>query len=454
MVKAAGYEFWSAPLAPRSDSRVDTIFLTAPPSPLERGPGGEANTQAVVTDTDGDGIPDADDRCPLHPGFFLYKGCPTPTDPVERLKVEAPTEALIRSALEGFTFDKSGRVKEPEAEAMLLRLGVAQPERRQLNAEPFYTGLFPSGYSVSIWVGTYDKTDRYGLRFGPADLSYIPSNESYFEVVKPPAAPIPLPTMLPIAGGTLTLGCTDEQKKYCEDDEKPPHPVTLSDFSLSRTEVTNEQYAAFLNDYGSTTVKSGPYKGETMIVEHDWGIRFPDQKGLGGYAPQQGYDNHPVVYVSWYGASEYCRWLSERTGQNYRLPTEAEWEYAARGGQKADPKRMFLYAGSDNLDEVAWYDDNSGNQTHPAAQKKPNALGLYDMSGNVWEWCSDWYGSDYYQTIAKGVRNPTGPDSGGDRVIRGGGWIGTPRNCRAAFRGHDGPASRSSDVGFRLALQY
>ncbi|MFN8301616.1 MAG: SUMF1/EgtB/PvdO family nonheme iron enzyme [Saprospiraceae bacterium] len=191
-----------------------------------------------------------------------------------------------------------------------------------------------------------------------------------------------------------------------------------------------------------------------MIEEYEWGIRFPDQKGLGLYMPQQGYDNHPVVYVSWYSASEYCRWLSERTGQNYRLPTEAEWEYAARGGQKADLKRMYLYAGSDNPDEVAWYGDNSGNRTHPAALKKPNALGLYDMSGNVWEWCSDWYGSDYYQTIAKGAKNPTGPGKGEYFVCRGGGWYSIPTAAGVAYRYRYEPNERCYALGFRVARDY
>jgi len=157
--------------------------------------------------------------------------------------------------------------------------------------------------------------------------------------------------------------------------------------------------------------------------------------------------------VSWYGASEYCRWLSERTGQNYRLPTEAEWEYAARGGQKANPKRMFLYAGSDKIDEVAWYGDINGG-THPVAQKTPNALGLYDMSGNVWEWCSDWYGSDYYQTIAKGAKNPTGPAEGDYFVCRGGSWDSDPEVCRAPYRGRGDAYNRYNSLGFRVARGY
>ncbi|MFN8301615.1 MAG: SUMF1/EgtB/PvdO family nonheme iron enzyme [Saprospiraceae bacterium] len=262
MVKAAGYEFWTAPLAPRSDSRVDTIFLTAPPSPLERGPGGEANTQAVATDTDGDGVPDADDRCPTQPGSTLYKGCPTPTDPVERLKVEAPTEALVREALQGFQYDQRPASVQ-EAERIFQHLQVLVAYRDETGGKERLFGYFQQPNILILSVEKGNKGNTYDVVLGTGNVNVLDGidGKERFVLQKPPAAPIPLPTMIPIAGGTLTLGCTDEQQKYCEDNEKPPHPVTLSDFSLSRTEVTNEQYAAFLNDYGSTTVKSGPYKG-------------------------------------------------------------------------------------------------------------------------------------------------------------------------------------------------
>ncbi len=266
-----------------------------------------------------------------------------------------------------------------------------------------------------------------------------------------------LPTMIPIPGGTLTLGCTNEQGEACLDDEKPPHLVTLSDYAMSRTEVTNEQFAAFLNDYGSTKVKSGEYAGQEMIAESKWGIKFPDRKGSSRYAPQPGYAQHTVAFVSWFGAYEYCRWLSTKTGKNYRLPTEAEWEYAARGGQKAGNKGQTLYAGSDNVDEVAWYIENINNinnQTYPVAQKKPNALGLYDMSGNVEEWCSDWYGENYYNDLAKGAQNPAGPTEGANRVLRGGSWFSAPQACRAADRNFSRPSVRSGDLGFRLAASF
>ena len=133
------------------------------------------------------------------------------------------------------------------------------------------------------------------------------------------------------------------------------------------------------------------------------------------------------------------------TGKNFRLPTEAEWEYAARGGQKS---RGYKYAGSNALSDVAWYTDNSGSKTHPVKQKQANELGLYDMSGNVWEWCQDWSGS--YSSNAQ--TNPTGPSSGSDRVIRGGSWNGSASYCRVADRYSNSPGNRNGNLGFRVVL--
>ncbi|MBL7804719.1 MAG: SUMF1/EgtB/PvdO family nonheme iron enzyme [Saprospiraceae bacterium] len=493
-VKAPGYLAWEGGFKPRTDNARDTIWLRPMP-PSEQG-----NNNPIV-DRDGDGVQDSDDLCPDTKGLKEYKGCPSADNLIQ----------LYIAQYMGIAIEEMERVGVPAS--ILLGMAILESQSGQSDLASAANNHFGLKCGSNWTGGTYRmtsddrdaegnpvetcfrkyqdaaesyrdqseflrdprKTNRYGFLFalkrtdykawarGLESAGYASSNTfatalinliEKYELFKLDTDFIPLPTMLTVAGGTLPLGCTDEQSKDCYSDEKPPHPVTLSGFALSATEVTNEQYAAFLNDYGSTTVKNGPYQGMTMIEEHDWGIRIPIQKGPFRYAPQSGYEKHPVVNVSWYGATEYCRWLSERTGQNYRLPTEAEWEYAARGGQKADPKRMFLYAGSDNLDEVAWYGGNSGGQTHPVGQKKPNILGLYDMSGNVWEWCSDWYGKDYYKTISKGAKNPTGPDSGDNRVNRGGGWNNDPQGCRAAIRLAYGPTSLGSDIGFRLVLQY
>ena len=175
-------------------------------------------------------------------------------------------------------------------------------------------------------------------------------------------------------------------------------------------------------------------------------------------------DDHPVVCVSWYDAVAYCNWLSMREGlkaayrvrgnevewgltaDGYRLPTEAEWEYGARGGKES---KGFKYAGSNSAAEVGWYNANSGDKMHPVGQKIPNELGIYDMSGNVWEWCWDWYASDYYAESPG--PNPSGPSAGESRVLRGGSWNNNANNLRVANRNRNRPTNSNNNRGFRLA---
>ncbi len=165
------------------------------------------------------------------------------------------------------------------------------------------------------------------------------------------------------------------------------------------------------------------------------------------YIRQRG--NHPVVLVSWNDAIAYCKWLSRKIGTTIRLPTEAEWEYAARGGQKS---RGYKYAGSNNPAVVAWYIVNSGGRTHPVGKNQPNELGLYDMSGNVFEWCQDWYARDYYSRSPR--NNPQGPTSGTFRVIRGGSWFCLdPKGVRVAFRYFLSPSYSFNTVGFRVVRE-
>ena len=149
--------------------------------------------------------------------------------------------------------------------------------------------------------------------------------------------------------------------------------------------------------------------------------------------------------VSWEDCQTFITKLNQMTGKNFRLPSEAEWEYAARGGKKS---QGYKYAGSNNVADVAWYDGNSGMGTHPVATKAPNELGLYDMSGNVWEWCQDWYGS--YSSNAQ--TNPNGPDSGDNRVSRGGGWGHIGWDCRVSKRNPKPTTYQTYYWGFRLAL--
>lgn len=216
--------------------------------------------------------------------------------------------------------------------------------------------------------------------------------------------------MVYVEGGTFTMGATSEQGSEAESDENPVHQVTLSSFSIGKFEVTQEEWEAVMGSNPSY------FKGKKL----------------------------PVEKVSWNDCQEFIRKLNQLTGKHFRLPTEAEWEYAARGGNKS---RGYKYAGGSDIGSVAWYDGNSGSKTHEVGQKQPNELGLYDMSGNVWEWCQDWYGK-YSKTSQT---NPTGSSSGSRRVFRGGGWDYVARRCRVAYRCYSSPDFRVDDLGFRLA---
>jgi formylglycine-generating enzyme required for sulfatase activity len=250
-----------------------------------------------------------------------------------------------------------------------------------------------------------------------------------------------------IAAGTFTMGCTTGDSE-CVSDEFPARRVTLSAFQIGETEVTQAQWVSVMG--------SNPSFFSTC-------------------------SNCPVDNVSWFDAVVFCNRLSELQGltpcyysdsglsqvygktgsfwtlpnggivfinsaaEGYRLPTEAEWEYAARGGNS-----KLIYSGSNLIRNVAWYYYNSGSKTHPVGQKKANELGLYDMSGNVWEWCADWFGD--YSSGAQ--TNPKGPSSGDYRVLRGGSWNDDARFCRVSRRDAGTPSFRLDNRGFRVARQF
>jgi len=227
-----------------------------------------------------------------------------------------------------------------------------------------------------------------------------------------------------------------------DDDEKPVHKVTLSDFKISKYEITNLQYCDFLNSIDSSEIKVEDW---LAISSSYCKIK---KRSDGQFVVLSGFEQHPVVTVSWYGADEFARWLGAR------LPTEAEWEFAARGGNK---NRGYKFSGSDSVDAVAWYYENSGEDSHPIGKKQPNELGLYDMSGNAWEWCNDWFDDNYYEEChQKGtIKDPKGPSSSPveARVLRGGSWSNAGRDCRAAVRSGYVPDVWVNYVGFRV-VQY
>ena len=281
-------------------------------------------------------------------------------------------------------------------------------------------------------VGSVEKNRTYvlvlnqmGMSSNPADVSTTASTVSV-SPVQVPAVPsntisddvITIPVkdgicieMVKVEGGTFMMGATSEMKNP-NSNEKPVHQVTLTnDYYMGKYEVTQALWQAVMGSNPSE------YKG----------------------------DNLPVETVSWNDCQKFISKLNSLTGRMFRLPTEAEWEYAARGGKES---RGYQYSGSSNISDVAWYDENSGSKTHPVGTKQANELGIYDMTGNVWEWCSDWYSS--YSSSSQ--TNPTGSDSGSARVSRGGGWFNDASYCRLSVRFYYTPDFRLDILGLRLAL--
>jgi sulfatase modifying factor 1 len=265
-------------------------------------------------------------------------------------------------------------------------------------------------------------------------------------------------TMIHVPGSTFTVGAAaDDPDARNWNGEKDQHTVALDDFHIGKFPVTQTLYKA--------------------VMDHQNPAQFI-------------VDDRPVEQVSWFDAAVFCNKLNEMLGlqpcyyadaafqylfgktadgytlpnegsvfirpnsKGYRLPTEAEWEYAARCG-KEGVTQNFKYAGSNKLKEVGWFDTNSHYETKPVGMKAPNILGLYDMSGNVREWCQDWFDSDYYKECTqKGtVKNPLGPDKGDYRVFRGGSWDGNAGYCRVSYRSYYPPSTRLNSIGFRLSLQ-
>ncbi len=273
--------------------------------------------------------------------------------------------------------------------------------------------------------------------------------------------PINEPEMLRIPGGTFQMG-----SRAGDADEKPVHPVTLSPFYLARTETTFAQFQAFIT---ATSYITDAESGEGSFIWDSLG--WHKKEGVNWRHDERGHlrsetrgavGPYPVLHVSWHDAAHYCNWLSRQSGlqqiydfqadtvniifsaNGYCLPTEAEWEYAAAAG-KIQP-----YAGPGSLNILAWYSGNAGHRVHVTALRQANGNGLYDLTGNVWEWCQDWYDARFYEK-SRDAADPSGPPNGQERTLRGGAWNNNRAHCRIANRSSRYADFRDGSVGFRVA---
>jgi len=275
----------------------------------------------------------------------------------------------------------------------------------------YVSGLLPN---TTYYIRTY-AINTFGTVYGEqVTISTTSTNTSINVNIE----------MVTVQGSTFTLGCRDSN---CNNRELPTHSVMLSSFTIGKYVVTQAQWILVMGNNPSY------FSGNNLPVEQ---VSWIDIVGTSG--------NYMDLNGTRYFENGFIFKLNQITGKSYRLPTEAEWEYAARGGNQGSVTN--IYSGSSTIDNVAWYFNNSNVKTQPVGSLSPNELGIYDMSGNVWEWCTDWYGD--YTSPTK--INPTGPTSGLNRVLRGGSWLVGAQNCRVAYRNYDSPNTRSSSIGFRV----
>lgn len=266
------------------------------------------------------------------------------------------------------------------------------------------------------------------------DIPNLPTNARGLELTRIPE-------------GAFTIG-SPESDDYRSDTEGPMKDISFhEDFLIGKYEVTNAQFAEFLKQKGNYIRVAGKYEWYFDENDPDLPLKLVD----GVWQVIEGYENYPVVEVSWWGAREFCAWLNEIYSNNpyqtitFRLPSEAEWEYACR----ADTTTRYYWGDDLNyslIGEYAWYNGNSMERPHEVGSKKPNGLGLFDRSGNIWEWCQDIYGD--YNSYSQ--NDPVGAESGSYRVIRGGGWSYIATGCRSSFRYKYDQNGKSTVVGFRI----
>lgn len=301
-------------------------------------------------------------------------------------------------------------------------------------------------YSTTLTGLSPDSTYRYRAYARVSDSVYYGIAYAFIPVN-------PVMDFVTIQGGTFTMGATSEQAEVARDNEKPAHEVILSSYRLGKYEVTTTQYAQFLNSRLISSAAAGVgADGSTYKYVEITSRNLSYNSALSKWAPVSGFENHPVTNVTWHGANEYCRWAGGH------LPTEAQWEYAARGGNSASHT---VYSGSNVPADVAWYYATTKSQAgllyfaQPVGGKQPNELGLYDMSGNVWEWCADWYTAFSPQSIVDpvGLSDLEAADAGvTTKIRRGGGWADTQTGTlRVSHRASNTPTSQAGSIGFRMA---
>ncbi|MEZ4775104.1 MAG: formylglycine-generating enzyme family protein [Bacteroidia bacterium] len=331
---------------------------------------------------------------------------------IQSVAAPGPLEVVIPEGMRSLAYNSSGSSLADRFRKLIPsgKPKQVEPEEEKLDTES------PENETYQEETPALDTTDE----MEPTSFVSTVSQQIF-----------PLPEMIKIMGGTFKRG---------------DYNVNVSDFWLGKTAMTVGQFAAFID---ATGYKTDAEKGDGSNI---WtGSKWEKKAGVnwrcdtkGDVRPESEW-NHPVIHVSWNDAKAYCDWLSELAGQKWRLPTEAEWEYAAGGGSENRTE----YAGTNNKSELgdyAWYTKNTKDTgTRPVGQKKPNRLGLYDMSGNVWEWCGDWYG----EYPSSDISDPQGPEKGTDRVYRGGSWFHDAEYCRVSRRNNYTPDYRSRYLGFR-----
>ena len=326
--------------------------------------------------------------------------------------------------------------------------GIAAHLYYEENVEKLGLSCISCHLNAGHYIEGYTHGKLQGKIDTGSDIVYekaaeVTAFEDFTETVPGTGAAI---DMVAIPGGEFLLGSPDKEAQR-QADEGPQKRVRLSPFFMARTEITWTQYWNFYNE----TMSEGRTPPATIYALNS----REDLDAVSGPTPPFGYPDQgwgmgerPAITMTHYAAETFCQWLSLKTGRKYRLPTEAEWEYAARGGQLS---RNYKFSGSDNLEEVAWCKKNSGKTIHSVGTKQPNEVGVYDMSGNVYEWCFD--GFDMYEwNSSKILENPTGYNLSETKVYRGGCMTSYSDVCRVSARSQSIPNAKFNYVGFRLAM--